>query len=809
MKRTRDRGILANAALMIVWGLAAGVAVAAAAFPAFAVAGLGAKYGAETFEDLPSELREEPLAQISYVYAADNETLLTSFYEESRRYVPLSQVAPVMIDAIVAAEDQRFWEHNGVDLRGVIRALVANHQAGEVSQGASTLTMQYVRNALVYSADTPQEIREATEDTAIRKLREMRYAVQLEQELSKEEILERYLNIAYFGHRAYGIYGASRIYFSKDPSDLNVQEAALLAGLVRAPSAYDPASGDGQAALERRNWVLDQMVETGALTPQEAAAAQATPIELRLSTIPNDCVSAAPGWGFFCDFFRNWWLSQEEFGQTAAERENLLRRGGFRIVTSLHPGIQQLAERYIAAEEIEPHLALGAVFIEPGTGLVRAMAINRNYSLDQSNNGPHTDPARRAAGVRGNYPNTVVPLLGGGETPGYQAGSTFKMFTMLAALEQGIQLDTSFYSPARYVSRFIVEPGGPAACGNRWCPQNAGGRTAGVFNMWTGFGRSVNTYFVQLVERVGPENAVRMAERLGLTWRDPEDARLAANAEGWGAFTIGVPNTTPLEMANAFATVAAEGLYCEPRPVQQIFDRDGEEVPVPQFCEQRIDPEVARAATDAARCPVGDQPLRGSCEGGTASRVGTIMGNRPVAGKTGTTDSNRAAWFIGYTPQLAGAAFLADPDYRLTEVEGTRPPVSVVAYTLRDALRGREIAQFNPPPDRLVRGGQQASVPTPDSTADEGEDGDQTTQGDNDRRQDQNNRNNDGQQRPVPAPPEAEQPTDPAESTPAPNPSTTATTQSAVAVDRGDHAVASMTTAVLPPQRRGLDPIDP
>ncbi|MGH3731235.1 MAG: transglycosylase domain-containing protein, partial [Micromonosporaceae bacterium] len=167
MKRTRDRGFLANAAMLLVWGLAAGVAVAAAAFPAVAAAGLGAKYSADQFEELPSELKLRPLAQRTEVYANDGKTLITAFYDENRQYVSLDKIDPVMVDAIVAAEDQRFYEHHGVDVKGILRAMVANHQAGEVEQGASTLTMQYVRQALVYSARTPAEVRAATDDTAV------------------------------------------------------------------------------------------------------------------------------------------------------------------------------------------------------------------------------------------------------------------------------------------------------------------------------------------------------------------------------------------------------------------------------------------------------------------------------------------------------------------------------------------------------------------------------------------------------------------------------------------------------------------
>ena len=239
-----------------------GIVVAAVVFPLVAIGGLTVLSGTDFVEKLPDKLRDVPPAQVSYLYAADGQTLITQFYEEYRKYVPLSEISPNMLRAIVASEDSRFYEHHGVDSKGVVRAFVANHQAGGVSQGASTLTMQYVRNVQRNSAETPQEVTDSTEQTTARKLREMRLAVAVEKVLSKEQILERYLNVAYFGHRAYGIYAGAEVFFSKKPTDLTLAEAATLAGLVKAPSAYDPAGAEEGAAIERRNYVVDRMVES-------------------------------------------------------------------------------------------------------------------------------------------------------------------------------------------------------------------------------------------------------------------------------------------------------------------------------------------------------------------------------------------------------------------------------------------------------------------------------------------------------------------------------------------------------------------
>src|SRR5919107_4918246 len=224
---------------------------------------------------MPAQLTVSPSAQASYVYAADGKTLITMFYEEYRKPTALRDMSPYIQQAIVASEDSRFYQHNGVDAKGVARAFVANQQAGGVSQGASTLTMQYVRMALRDGAKTPKAALEATEQTTARKVREMRLAIELEKRVSKDEILQRYLNSAYFGHRAYGIFAAAQVFFSKTPAKLTLTEAALLAGLVKAPSAYDPAQrGDQGAATDRRNYVIDQMQKMGVITTVEAATAK-------------------------------------------------------------------------------------------------------------------------------------------------------------------------------------------------------------------------------------------------------------------------------------------------------------------------------------------------------------------------------------------------------------------------------------------------------------------------------------------------------------------------------------------------------
>jgi membrane peptidoglycan carboxypeptidase len=722
--RRRDHSIFANATSLTVCGLLAGVVVAAAAFPAAAMSGLAAKAGGQTFAKLPSQLKDFSSPQITRVFAADNKTQLAVIYDEFRSDVPLSAISKNMQNAIVAAEDRDFYHHAGVDLKGVARAFVNNNEGGD-KQGASTLTMQYVRMSLAYSATNPQEVVDATQDTPKRKITEMKYALQLEKELSKDQILDRYLNIAPFGNDAYGVYAASQVYFNKSPKDLTVDEAALLAGMVKAPTSYNPTTATGYPqAVQRRAYVIDSMVKTGAITQQQASAALKAPVPKKVKRFGNGCVSVAKNeWGFFCDYFYRWWLGQQAFGATAYDREQRLKDGGYRIVTTMDVKATAAAHKRISQQISDNNKdALMLAAVQPGTGAVLALAANREFKLDDANspkNKLSSDPAKRRQGIHGTYPDTVNPIIsGGGGINGYQAGSTFKLFTLVAALEKGLPLSTTINAQKQARTHYIVEQNSPAACPGThfYCPGNAGESEAGVYNMWSGFGHSVNTFFVPLEERVGAQNVVDVAKRFGIQFRAASDAAIANNeqaASQWGAFTLGVSASTPLDLANAYATLAADGKYCAPTPVKSITTSDDEKIDVGSpNCRQATSPDVARAALDAARCPVGDSPQLGSCGGsGTAPQAHGVV-RHPVFGKTGTTDSEKTAALILGTTSIVVAGYLADTDWPQTTQHMSHTTVNPAVWnTVADYMDGKPGEQFKKPGDNKIATGDLRSIP--------------------------------------------------------------------------------------------------
>ena len=455
--------------LVVVVSLVAGVLVALSALPFVGGIGVATKAAFNGYESLPDHLTTPPLPQRTRIVASDG-SLIATIYEQNRVEVPLVDIAPVMRQAIVAVEDGRFYQHHGVDPRGVLRALVGNAGgSGGVTQGGSTLTQQYVKNVFVESAATDADASAARARNLGRKLKEMRYAMALERSLTKDQILERYLNIAYFGAGAYGVEAASRRYFNKSAKDLNLVEAATLAGAVQQPVAYDPLRNPN-SSRNRRLQVLGRMVTMGYITQAEAdqAGAIATKSFLHPSRPHNGCTTSyAP---FFCDYVYRTLLNDPAFGATPGDRQNFLKVGGYTIKTSLDPiaqkAAQDSAEKHIPAKD--PSRKVAAVtMVRPSTGEIVAMAENRAW------------------GVKGRGYTTYNFNVGVGDggSIGAQAGSTFKAFTLAAALESGISPYEVIDAPQRATFD------GFKSCSNdsTFAPYTVNNSTgAGAFNMLQG-----------------------------------------------------------------------------------------------------------------------------------------------------------------------------------------------------------------------------------------------------------------------------------------------------------------------------------
>jgi membrane peptidoglycan carboxypeptidase len=676
--------------------------------------GLAAKAGAEGFDNLPSVLQVPQAPQISNVYADDGKTLIATIFNEDRQDVKITEIAPVMLKAIVDSEDTRFYDHHGVDIRGVARALIQGNQDGE-QQGASTLTMQYVRQATEYSSTSPQAVIDATATTPERKITEMHLAIALEQQLTKQlgsqhaakdEILDRYLNIAPFGHGAYGIFAASQIYFGETPSQLTLPQASLLAGLVKAPSTDDPVSEPKLARDRRNDHVLQAMLTAGDITKAEYDQTITLPLGLNVHEAKNGCTQAVNiKWGYFCDYLERWWDNQPAFGADTPTRQNLLESGGFKIVTSLNVADQAAADAAIAGQKGAMQggrKALLVAGVDPTTGHVTVLAANRTYSNDSSHNASNSDKTKAAAGIKASFPNTTVPLLTDGLN-GYQFGSTFKLFTMIAALEDGLPLSYTVNTVTPYTSNDTWH--GPNNCDGLYCPTNAASSEHGEKNMWSGFGQSVNTFFVPLEDRMddgessGAEKAYNVAKALGI--------QFPSTYQPGDSFTLGVTPASPLEMAAAYGTIDNNGIYCAPTPVISITDPTGHPLDVanPQ-CHQAIDSDIAHAALSAARCPVGNQISQ--CGGGnaTAGGVESINAGRPLAGKTGTNDGQKSGSLIEMTPQSVVAGITVDPDLLNPPTVINHGAVNIaVAKTLAATVKGTPKLGFPSPPQSLMNPG--------------------------------------------------------------------------------------------------------
>jgi membrane peptidoglycan carboxypeptidase len=628
-----------SGALFVLVSALCGVLLAGLTLPVLGAASAGAKATEDALDDLPVAFDAPMQSQRSKVLDANGD-VLAYFYEENRVYVELDQVAPIMRKAMIAIEDHRFYEHGPLDAQGTLRAFITNLAAGGVAQGGSTITQQYVKMVQIEEAKKrgDQAAIEAAQDgTYGRKIRELRYAITVEKTLSKDEILERYLNIAYFGDGAYGIEVAAEHYFDTSAAKLTLAQAATLAGLVQNPSAFNPVVHP-TAALERRNVVLNRMAELGIVTAAQTGKAKRSVFDPdSVTTTGNGCQGT--DYPFLCDYVYRSLAQTASLGGTVDEREDRIKRGGLTVTTAVDPETQDTVQDAVSKVVGPTDPLISAMdMIEPGTGLIVAMAQSRPEMGDKKGQ------------TYWNY--SVSPEMGGAQ--GFQAGSTFKAFTAAAALEQGVPLSKRYNArPSMDFSGAGFDTcAGQSQVSGSWQVRNSTG-TNGVMDMYRAAERSVNTYFVQLALEVGMCDVVEMAEKLGV--ESSTDDAPVSSYDDKPSFTLGTVEVSPLSVAEAYATLASGGIHCDPIILDTITDSSGKRLEAPSAnCNRVISSEVAAAMNSL---------LSSVMTKGTGTRVAT-SDRRPQAGKTGTIDSNAAVWFVGYTPQVAGAAMISIDNQR-------------------------------------------------------------------------------------------------------------------------------------------------
>jgi penicillin-binding protein 1A len=574
----------------------------------------------------------DALAQRSRVLDVNGDLITYLYREENRQSVSLSEIPDVVVDTVLQVEDGGFWDHDGVDVRAIMRAFFTDVEAGAVEQGGSTITQQLVKNALL-----------DPEQSLSRKVREAVLAMRLEDILTKDEILERYLNTVYLGNGTYGFQAAAELYFGKDARDLDRADAAFLAGMIRNPVGYDPFEHPDESR-ERRDLVVDVLESEGSIDATEAAAIRARPIPsepFQLVPKPKD---------YFVQDVLRALLDDRRLGATQSERYTALFRGGLTIKTTFDPEKQWLATAAVSQvlPDTDGTFTAAVIAVEPGTGAVRAMV-----------GGPGFEEAK--------YNITTQGI-------GRQPGSSFKPFVLAAAIESGISPRSTINGAAP--CRLPNEGGTP----DPWEVDNYEGSSGGVMDLYTATRRSMNCAYARLALVVGLDRVANTARRLGITSPLPQVPSMA----------LGALEVKPIDMAAAFAAFANDGVYAKPYLVDEVLDRDGNVVfrHVPDT-HRAVSTRTARLVTSA---------LTGVITSGTGTRA-RFADRRPAAGKTGTTSNYADAWFVGYTPQLATAVWMGSPtgtEDKMTNVGGIRVVGGSYPARIWQAFMGPAMADLAP-----------------------------------------------------------------------------------------------------------------
>jgi membrane peptidoglycan carboxypeptidase len=670
----------------------AGAVLAGLALPAVAVAGLGAKAASDRYLDLSADFQAPHLPQRNTVEAADGSVIATVWDPDNagnRVVVPLSKMNILMQHAIVAIEDQRFYQHGGIDWKGTIRALVNNSEGGGNLQGGSDIAQQYVKNSLELEAGTNQAaLAAARADTVTRKIQELRYATAVLQQMDRDQLLQAYLNLIPFGNGAFGVEAAAETYFDTTAADLTADQAALLAAVVNSPTADDPFEHAG-AAWTRRNLVLEDMARQGYLTARQARTDERQPLDLNPGDEENGCIAAGAD-AFFCMYAYYSFLQDPAYGANVQARENLWNQGGLVVRTTLVPKDQASGQKAVSAHtRPTDQVATALAMVKPGDGAITAIAQSKPMG----------------AGPGQTYLNLAAdPEHGGGE--GYQAGSSFKIFEGLAALEDDWSPSAVMSVPSPLVETGTRVPVCVAGAKPTivwpadYEPDNDDGRGF-TGTLPEAYWFSVNTYFLTLETRTGLCRPARIAQSMGVTLDD--DTGTGAPLGQFPSFTLGTNLVTPIEMAAAYATLAAHGEYCRPYAIASVQDLSGKQYGKhTRQCAQVVDANLADELTAMLRGVL-------TVPGATAAGLGI---GRPAAGKTGTTTLSIATWFDGFTPQLATAVwtgFISPKQgdflgymtigghYWDQQIFGATISAPTWQQAMKGAMKGLPVEDFTPP----------------------------------------------------------------------------------------------------------------
>jgi membrane peptidoglycan carboxypeptidase len=656
---------LASVAGFLGLSVTAGVLIAAMVTPVVAVAGVAAETGIQVFETMPEALGSDALAQTTDIYArnaAGDPVLLASVYEQNRKSVPWEAVSLFVKDAVVSTEDPRFFIHGGVDFTSALRAAIGNAASGEIGSGASTISMQYVKNILMQRAEAirDKEAREAAYEEAVktsmdRKLREMRLAIGLEKALTKDQILLGYLNIAHFGGSVYGIQAAAEYYYGVNASELSLAQAASLVATVNEPNGLriDDPDNIGDNRFRRDHDVLPAMLKQRTITQAQYDEAVATPIEPKITPPSTGCHAANPlGAGFFCDYVQRVIENENVLADPKDGTYSTLARGGYDIFTTLDLDLQAAAvnavDEYIPRSTEVLDIGSSLVTVEPGTGRILAMAQNKDFNAD---------PDAASAG------NTAVNYGADydyGGSSGFQAGSTYKIFTLAEWLKDGRSLGDTVDGNARALNLSASEDSCQGAGTGTYSPKNDGAQRPGAMSVRTATAGSVNGAYFSMAQKLDQCEIRKTAEAFGVKRADGKQLT------SYVSDVLGTNEVSPVRMASAFAAVANEGVYCSPIAIDRIVAPDGTEVPVPtSACSEAVAPEVAATMASA---------LQTVMQGGGTGSASKPRDSVPVFGKTGTTDSEKDTWFVGATTRLATAVWVGnvtgDVSLRRTKVGG-------------------------------------------------------------------------------------------------------------------------------------------